>query len=355
MTEIHASGEFGGRVADHSTSLREWLGVGPFSLSMAPGFFCFFAHVGALRAISECVTLDKGTVVALSGCSAGALTAAFVAAGVPPDLMEEELLRLEARDICDPGPGLLSLLRGEAIQSALKDRLGKVGVDSFSDFNIPTGVTAFNPLRLRTETICSGDAVKAVVASASVPLLFPPVRVDGSLLVDGAFGDPSGVRGLPAVAPSGRILQISFGWWSTASPESFPPHLVESLPQGARGLDVLNLRLPDLPQVWGPLDLARGATVLRLAYEAVRGALDEPVRRQRSRNGCSALVIARHSNRKRPRNSPNSTDCEDAPPSSSIGVEAEDEDEDVPSSTRKRARRRSGGLTRRGRSARGPW
>lgn len=42
--------------------------------------------------------------------------------------------------------------------------------------------------------IDQGDLVRAVLASAAIPVTLPPVRVDGQLLVDGAIADPVPIR-----------------------------------------------------------------------------------------------------------------------------------------------------------------
>mmetsp|Transcript_29753 Transcript_29753/g.66743 ORF Transcript_29753/g.66743 Transcript_29753/m.66743 type:complete len:94 (+) Transcript_29753:82-363(+) len=81
-------------------SLAKWLKRGPFSLSLSPGFFGFYAQVGALHALDSVVPLVPGeSIWSLSGASAGAVTAAFLASGMPIKDMEGALLELRREHI----------------------------------------------------------------------------------------------------------------------------------------------------------------------------------------------------------------------------------------------------------------
>jgi hypothetical protein len=63
------------------------------------------------------------------------------------------------------------------------------------------------------QIVSEGCLSSAIAASAAVPLLFAPVKFgvnDDHSLVDGAFGDPSGLGCCTAIPPSGRVLHIGF-------------------------------------------------------------------------------------------------------------------------------------------------
>jgi hypothetical protein len=63
------------------------------------------------------------------------------------------------------------------------------------------------------QIVSEGCLSSAIAASAAVPLLFAPVKLgvnDDHSLVDGAFGDPSGLGCCTAIPPSGRVLHIGF-------------------------------------------------------------------------------------------------------------------------------------------------
>jgi len=65
----------------------------------------------------------------------------------------------------------------------------------FSDTVVPFVAVATNLETGAPVHINDGDLIQAVLASASIPVYLPPVRVDGQPLVDGAIADPVPVQG----------------------------------------------------------------------------------------------------------------------------------------------------------------
>ena len=54
------------------TTLREWMNEGPFALAISPGFFGFFAQLGAVQALDATLGPDvdiADQVTSASGCS----------------------------------------------------------------------------------------------------------------------------------------------------------------------------------------------------------------------------------------------------------------------------------------------
>jgi predicted acylesterase/phospholipase RssA len=153
------------------------------------------AQVGALQALLEAgVTPD-----AVVGASAGAINAAYVAM----DPTYERAVKLEAiwrqmtrRDVFPDGR--FAVARRLAARStylysphgmrALVDRC--VPEADLADSAIPCHVVTTDLLTGEATWWTSGDPVDVLAASSCLPGLFPPVRLDGRLYVDGGVSCP---------------------------------------------------------------------------------------------------------------------------------------------------------------------
>lgn len=135
----------------------------------------------------------------LVGASAGALNATFVAERGFGTATLEELAGvwrgLRRRDVfpLTPVHELLALagarpsLCSPAGLTALIDR--HVHIDRLEDARIPVHVVATDVLSGIEVRLSSGDPRPAVLASASIPGVLPPVDVDGRYLFDGGVAD----------------------------------------------------------------------------------------------------------------------------------------------------------------------
>lgn len=136
------------------------------------------AHAGVLRALAE-----RGIVPeAISGTSAGALVGALVADGhAPGDLVP--MLREEIRRT--------SILRwprsgSQRLESFLRTHLR---AKRFEDLRMPLYVAATDLENGGQRIFKSGDLIPALMASSAVPMIFPPVCVDGVHYVDGGLSN----------------------------------------------------------------------------------------------------------------------------------------------------------------------
>ena len=146
-----------------------------------------FAHVGALKALEEAGL--KPDVIA--GVSAGSVAGVMYAAGVPLDEMLEMFSATKFTDFCK-----LAINKGEGVFSLTKFKkfLEKsTGVERLEDLKIPTyiGVTDLDngvPAEFH-----EGPLGERVMASCSIPIVFQPVKINGTHYVDGGV-----LRNLPA-------------------------------------------------------------------------------------------------------------------------------------------------------------
>lgn len=137
-----------------------------------------FAHLGAIKALAE-----KGIEPdIISGVSAGAVAGAFIAAGKTPDETHELMKSLSMRDLTNfqmPKTGLFNLDRLGAL---LQTHLGKIDI---KELPLPLIVSATDILNARAVHFTEGDLSDIVQASASIPVLFSPVRIGELYYVDG--------------------------------------------------------------------------------------------------------------------------------------------------------------------------
>jgi NTE family protein len=157
-------------------------------------------QVGMLRALYEHgITADL-----LVGTSVGALNAAFIASRPPTLATARELERVWSRiERADAFPvSLRTMVGGMAGQRdhlvparGLRQIVQRhVELDDLADAAVPLSVVAFDVGTGSEAVLSEGPAVDAIVASCSIPGIFPPVRIDGRLLVDGGVVNNTPIR-----------------------------------------------------------------------------------------------------------------------------------------------------------------
>lgn len=141
-----------------------------------------FAHLGVVQAL-----IEKGIRPhAYAGVSAGAMVGAFLASGFEPhDILE----KMKATGIGDyakvivPINGLLDL-------GNLEKQLRKhLDTERIEDLSIPFHIGVTNLHSGESEYHSRGPLLQFVQASASIPVLFEPVEIDGVQYVDGGLMD----------------------------------------------------------------------------------------------------------------------------------------------------------------------
>jgi NTE family protein len=146
------------------------------------------AHIGVLKVLEE-----NGIPIDLvAGCSQGSIIAVGYAAGVTTADMVEIALRLGKRknsflavDLTLTRPGILA---GERFVRIFEPLLG--AMSTFDDLVLPCQTVATDIESGERIAIGTGSLTTAFRASASVPMVFAPVRRGESVLVDGGVSDP---------------------------------------------------------------------------------------------------------------------------------------------------------------------
>jgi NTE family protein len=137
------------------------------------------AHLGVLKELAR-RRLSPGIV---TGTSAGALVGGAYAAGLSLDTIEGAVLDADWSTF---GTFTLSPRLGLLDTAAFERTIERLGGDLLIEtLPIRFGAVATDLLARRQVLITSGPLSQALKASMAVPGLFPPVRREGRILVDG--------------------------------------------------------------------------------------------------------------------------------------------------------------------------
>lgn len=146
-----------------------------------------FAHIGALKAIEEAGLIPD----VVAGVSAGSIAGVLYASGIPLDKILPLFNDAGFSDFCTlsirDGGGLFKLpgLKKFMVKNAGTDRLENLRKPIY------IGVTNFD--KGEPAVFSEGPLGDIVAASCSIPIVFQPVRINGTYYVDGGV-----LRNLPA-------------------------------------------------------------------------------------------------------------------------------------------------------------
>jgi len=157
----------------------------PIGLALGGGVARGWAHIGALKALTEAGI--KPDIIA--GTSIGAVVGGAYLAG-KLDVLENWALSLNRRRMMsymDLRWGGSGLMRGERLARVLNHYLGDINIEDLD--RKYAAVTC--DLRTGYEVwLQHGPLVPAVRASYALPGAFEPVKVDGRFMIDGALVNP---------------------------------------------------------------------------------------------------------------------------------------------------------------------
>ncbi len=166
---------------------QPWLTQGKkpkVALVLSGGASRGFAHIGVLRVLEQ----EKIPIDFVIGTSVGSLIGALYGASKNSFELEWLAHDLNKEDIFDftfmtPTQGFV---KGDRLMTFLQD---KVGEKKLEDLRIPLYVTATDLETGELVIFFTGSVVNAVRASAGIPALFPPITLDGRVLVDGGVAN----------------------------------------------------------------------------------------------------------------------------------------------------------------------
>jgi NTE family protein len=141
------------------------------------------AHIGVLKVlVREGIPIDY-----LAGASMGGVFAAGYAAGLSPQALEEEALRMSSwsslLELVDRKLPQNGIFTGERFEKYLASQIGPDLM--FDDLRIPLRVTAVDLIEGQEVVLGQGRVVDAVRATVAVPGLIAAQELNGRKLVDG--------------------------------------------------------------------------------------------------------------------------------------------------------------------------
>ncbi|MFP3978350.1 patatin-like phospholipase family protein [Marinobacter sp. KMM 10035] len=155
------------------------------ALTLGSGGARGYAHIGAIEILAE-----RGyNIVAISGCSMGALVGGMYAAGKMQDYKDwvTGLGQFDVLKLLDLTFNAVGAIRGEKIFSIVREMLGDTRIE-----NLPLHYTAVATDLLAHKEIWfqEGPLDRAIRASVAIPSVVTPLVLDGRVLVDGALLNP---------------------------------------------------------------------------------------------------------------------------------------------------------------------
>lgn len=155
------------------------------SLVLGSGAARGMAHIGVIHYLQE----HNYEIKYISGSSIGALIGGIFAAG-KLNLYTEWVTALKRKNIIrllDISFSKKSIFKGEKIIGVLNEMIGDHNIEE-----LPIGFTAVATDLLKQKEIwfSKGPLFEAIRASMAVPMIFSPVTVSGSILVDGGIINP---------------------------------------------------------------------------------------------------------------------------------------------------------------------
>jgi len=141
-----------------------------------------FAHLGAVKALQEKGIYPSG----ISGASSGAIAGAFLASGFPPDEIIDIFINKLNLNLLSRNGFKLGLISMKKIRIFLQNNLR---YKKFEDLPIPFYAVATNFKDGRQQIFDRGNIIDAIIASSSIPVVFPPVLIHGMPFVDGGLSN----------------------------------------------------------------------------------------------------------------------------------------------------------------------
>lgn len=176
-------------------------------LALSSGGARGLAHAGVIQVLEE----ENIPIAAIAGCSMGAYVGALWAAGLTGAQLEERAREIKDRKALKAlldfnFPPSEGLIRGEKIRGHIERDLG---TRTFADLEKPLLVIATDLDRLAPHVFDSGLVSLAVHASAAIPAICAPVRLNGYRFTDGGASEPLPVTLLKERLHLDRIIAVN--------------------------------------------------------------------------------------------------------------------------------------------------
>lgn len=266
-------------------------------------------QVGMLAALQE-HGIEPDLIV---GSSVGALNGAWLAGhpGQPADELAATWRGLSRSDVFPAAPlfglaGFAGIRRGFVANHRLR-RLVEANLTftRIEQSPIPLHIVVTDVVDATDVRLSSGDIVPAVLASAAIPGVFPPVEIDGRTYMDGGVVNNTPIS--HAVELGAETIWVLPTGWScalTSAPKGalgMALHGLNVLVQQRLAVDIahyakggLDLRVlpPPCPVTTSPADFGQAGRLIGLAHDAAAAWLSGP-----ATNGQALVALGAHDHR----------------------------------------------------------
>src|SRR5690554_5019659 len=155
------------------------------ALTLGSGGARGYAHIGAIEVLKE----QGYRIIAVSGCSMGALVGGMYAAGKLQEYKDwvTGLGQFDVLKLLDVTFTSVGAIRGDKVFSVVRDILGDTRIE---DLPIAFTAVATDLLAHKEIWFQEGRLDQAIRASIAIPSVVTPLVLDGRVLVDGALLNP---------------------------------------------------------------------------------------------------------------------------------------------------------------------
>lgn len=169
-------------------------------IALAGGGSKSIAYLGVLQALEE----NQIYPTHISGTSVGSIMGAFYAAGNSPKEILDIVKKMSIRKLVSFRRFYKGLQYSKFTKKLLKTY---IKVDKFKDLPKPLYVSVTNMRTGKNEIIQSGNIYNALLASATFPYLFAPLKIGNELYTDGSIYNNLPVN--PLIETCDNILAIN--------------------------------------------------------------------------------------------------------------------------------------------------
>lgn len=162
-------------------------------LALGSGAVRGYALIPIIQKLEE----NNIRISAVSGSSIGALIGAHFALYGEVESLRETAAAMKKNDffkLADPNNPKISMIKGRKIKDFLEEKF--FGDKTFHDCGIPLAVCATDFVKKEPVYMRKGKIIDAVMASVSIPGIFPLYQMNDSYFVDGGVLDPVPVKPL---------------------------------------------------------------------------------------------------------------------------------------------------------------
>ncbi len=156
-----------------------------WALVLSGGAASGMAHIGVIK------VLERNKIIPniIIGTSAGALIGGMYAAGLLSNFERiiSNKTKKQIRKIIHIWPSKEGLIKTDRLEKQFRNIIGNKKIENLDKKFVAISADLLTGKRI---VIDKGDLCEAIMASISIPFLFPPLHKKGMLLVDGGFEDP---------------------------------------------------------------------------------------------------------------------------------------------------------------------